>query len=102
MDERERERGSDYRRAAPDEDELGASAAGAAANATDRRGAEAATKARSAGDELAGSAAPEPLPDTAEAQGQALAEGDLPSRRGIIPEQPAPGVMREPGPEAET
>jgi|GEM_PF-4413718 hypothetical protein len=101
MDERERE--SDYRRPAPDEDALGGTDAGAAADATDRRGAEAAaTKARSAGDELVGSAAPEPLPDTAEAQGQAVAEGDLPSRRGFIPEEPAPGVMREPGPEAET
>jgi hypothetical protein len=100
MDERERE--SDNRRAAPDEDELGGTGAGAAANAPDRGGAEAATKARSAGDELVGSAAPEPLPDTAEVQGQAVAEGDLPSRRGIIPEEPAPGVIREPGPEAET
>ena len=91
----------------PPPDALRGTGAGAAANDVAEGGAEAATIGRH-GDSrptIAGSPAPmsaPPAPDTDNPYGGSQSESAAnPLQEGEIPTQPTPGVIREPGPQAE-
>ena len=88
-------------------DKVSGSGMGAAANDADRGGAEAATNARSGGGPaIAGSPPPSgapPAPITPDPYGGSISESHAdPGFPPPVPEQPTPGLTREPGPEAQT
>jgi len=88
-------------------DKVSGSGMGAAANDADRGGAEAATAARSGGGPaISGSPPPSgapPAPITPDPYGGTISESHAdPGFPPPIPEQPTPGLTREPGPEAQT
>lgn len=90
----------------PGEDERRGTGMGAAANHEAQGGAKAADAARSGGGaDVGGTAPPEGVPfapETPDLFGDTLAETEAVYQEEGIPEEPTPGMIREPGPEAQS